>query len=220
MRNSTQCIVFVLFSLVFLHTIPTCFAQSDTQNMDQRFKAIEDYVQQFPGALEELGINLENSLSSYTQNLDASLNQFSSRLKIDMEQQFEQLRNNRVMLSPRSKAFKTIQTNSGNFLIALNKTENIEGGIRLHFNIGNPYFADFQNFKLKVFWGQTFESSNSKSFDEWQGSLLGKEFKFDGALKKGMWNKVFVDIVPAKYYQIEHIECEMEVLGIELQMAP
>ena len=209
-----------IFCILFLSFSPTSFAQSDSSQMNARFKAIEDYVQQFPIALEELSINLENSLQGYTQNLDASLKQFSNRLKLDMEQQFEQLRNNRVILNPKSKAFQTIQTNSGNFLISINRTESIDGGIRVHFNIGNPHYADFRDFKLKLFWGQTFEASNAKSFDEWQNSLLGAEFKFDGLLKKGMWNHVTVDIVPVKYYQIEHMECEMEVLGIELQKAP
>ena len=57
-------------------------------------------------------------------------------------------KNRRLLIKFNRKSYQSIETNTGIFLIAVEKVEQIENGVRLHINIGNPNYADYQDFEL------------------------------------------------------------------------
>ena len=92
----------------------------------------------------------------------------------------------------------------------------IENGVRVYFNIGNPNFADYKDVKLKLFWGAKWNSASNTSYDNWRQSLVGAEYSFPGPLPKGKWTSLKIDLAFASGQQLDYIECEMEVLTVEL----
>jgi hypothetical protein len=121
-----------------------------------------------------------------------------------------------VVLNPYSKGYQSIETNTGYFLIAVDRVEAIDNGTRVYLHIGNPNFADYQNFKLKLIWGSPWAGEQVMSYDQWRQTLTGAEYTFQGRIEKGKWNEMAVDLTPAQGNQISYLECEMDVASVDL----
>jgi len=197
--------------------VDTAFAQRHTGELEDRVRALENYVETFQPTLRQFSENMQNSIRDYTQGLESSLKNYSKQLQTDLEERLQNLDRRIIMLDPVAKSYQTMDTRTGTFLIAVERMEPLEDGFRLHLNIGNPNFADYKDFKLRLVWGRKWMPSYPISYAEWRQSLTGAEYTFQGALQKGMWNPVKVDLVPAGAGQLGHIECEMEVSSVELQ---
>jgi len=193
------------------------YAQETDVRLERRVEALEKYVSTFQPTLVELSDNLNKSIQGYTKGLESNLNEFSKKLQMNIDERINSRDNKMVILNPFSSAFQTIQTNTGNFLIAVERVQPIENGVRLHLQIGNPNYADFSDFKLKLVWGQKWGGTSVMPYEQWRQSLNGIEYTFQGKIAKGKWNAMAVDLTPVGQGYLGHLECEMNVTSVELE---
>jgi hypothetical protein len=191
------------------------FSQTETM-LQQRIEKLENYVNTIQPTMVELSNNLNDSIQEYTRGLEASLENYSSNLQLSLDERLDNVNNRSVLLNQFSKAYQSIETNTGTFLISVEKSEPLEDGLRLYLNIGNPNFADYQNFQLKLVWGHAWAGKLIMPYNEWRQSLHGAEFTFQGRIEKGKWNAITVDLSPIGSGLLNHIECEMNVSSVEL----
>ena len=215
-KRSSMIILCAGVAIVFLLTGGPAFAQQDIDLLERRITAIEDYVVTLPPTLVDLSKNLNISIQKYTNDLEASLETYSKKLQYNLDQRVEGLNRKAVVLNPFSKDYQTIQTNTGTFLIAIERMEPIKGGVRLYVNIGNPNYADYRNFKLKFFWGRKRVGEYAATYGQWRQSLKGFEFTFNGKIEKGKWNAMAVDLTPVSQGDLGYLECALSVSSIEL----
>ncbi len=192
-------------------------AQQSETELEWRVQKLEKYVETFEPTIRELSNNLNESIQEYTKGLESSLESYSQKLQINLDERLSSINRQIVVLNPYSESYQSIETNTGTFLISVGKVEQIEGGVRLHVNIGNPNYADYQNFKLKLIWGSKWVSGITTTYDQWRQSLHAAEYTFQGKLEKGKWNTVTVDLSPIGSGRFDYLECEMNVSSIELE---
>lgn len=161
------------------------------------------------GALEEFADNLQSSLDSFSEDL---LDNVDWRMKLNS--------GSIAVLDPVSKGFSRVVTNSGVFLVSIQKREKLDNGYRLYINIGNPNVSLFSGVVLNIRWGKKWNSELvNPTYKEWRESLQGGEYQYPGGLPPGEWTEIILDIIPAEAAQIEHIECEMTVSSVQLKAA-
>jgi len=206
--------VLMLF-LGVIFTIPV-FAQS-TADLDARLKVVEDYLEKLPPSMASYAGSLEESINNYTKNLEAGLNKYTDRLETNIETKLLGVNEKTIELDVHSQAYKKIETPTGSFLIAINDAIPIKGGYKLALQIGNPNYADFHDFTLRIVWGKSWDKNSKVTYQQWRDSLTGSVYNFNGELLKGKWNPVEVDLIPATAEDLAYIECEMGVAAIELE---
>ena len=216
-KGISACVWVMAIFLSFLGACPVV-AQEQVMQLEQRVQALEEYVDGIRPTLIEFSQTMQEGLDGYTRDLETSLDEYANRLRKQINRRLETVEDQTILLNPTSRAFQRIDTNAGFFLILVRKLEAVENGFRLYLSIGNPHSADFKDFKLKMFWGSRWQEGLAISYDEWKQSLMGAEFSFEGTLMQGKWNNVEVDLVPADARQLQHVECTMQVLSIELDM--
>lgn len=216
-RNVFSCIGFLgMIAIILFSVSDTAFSQQSDEVLERRVEALEDYVATIQPTLIELSENLNSSIQQYTKDLESSLETYSRKLQQSLDLRLDGLNDKTIVLNPFTKAYQTIQTNTGIFLIAVERIEPIEDGVRLHVNIGNPNYADYQNFKLKFIWGPKRAGEYAGAYDKWRQTLQGVEFTFNGKIEKGKWNAMAIDLVPVAQGQLGYLECEMVVSSVEL----
>jgi len=193
---------------------PVVFSQDA---LEERVTQIEKYLDTIRPTLLDFSDQLQKSVQDYTTQLETSLTDFSQGLQADVDQRLAVVDKKSVVLDPTSKEFQRIDTNTGVFLISVDKLEKIDDGYRLALNVGNPNYADYRDFSIQLLWGDKWDGGRIKSYEQWRSSLKGAEYSFQGALKKGQWSRVEVDIAPADSSQLGYIECRMAVLSVEMQ---
>ena len=208
--------LFVSVAIILLFASDIAFSQQSNATLERRLEALENYVATIQPTLVELSDNFNSSIQQYTNDLESSLEAYSRKLQKNLDQRLDGLNRKTIVLNPFSKDYQTIQTNTGTFLIAVERVEPIERGVRLHINIGNPNYADYRNFKLKFVWGRKRAGEYAIPYDQWRRSLKGVEFTFNGRIEKGKWNAMAVDLVPVDQGQLSYLECEMNVSSVEL----
>ena len=157
------------------------------------------------------------ALEEYMEDLAPRLNNFSKDLYDTVDQRMRFSSDKVVVLNPISKKFAKIETNAGDFLIAVENMSKIRNGYRLTFRIGNPSTATFSNIKLRLLWGRRWDPKNVRpTYEDWRKSLVGAEFTFNGTLTPNAWTQVSVDATPANIRQFDHLECEMTIGSVEL----
>lgn len=207
--------VFGMLICLIIFTPVLASAQSDVQLLEERIIHIEEYLETFQPTLVDFSNKIQDGIESYTKNLESNLSDYSQRMKADLEQQMAQKESRSTVLDPGSTDYQRLETNSGTFLIAVDQVSAVEGGVRLKLMLGNINFADYKDFKLRVFWGARY--SGQGSLEQWRSTLRGAEFSFGGVLAKGMWNPVDVDLVPATVQDVGYFECQMEVFSVDLK---
>lgn len=199
----------VVISVCFLSVCgPTAFAQ-DGSDLNARLSKVEAYVESFQPTLMKFSDSFQKSIQQYTQQLEQSLTEYSQRLQENLDERVQKIENRIVVLDPFSRGFQRLDTNAGVFLLSVEKVEKIETGTRVHLNIGNLNAADYKDFTLRLVWGP---AQNAKNYEQWRSALTGAEFSFQGALKRGEWNKAAVDLSG----NIEYLECSMSIESVEL----
>ena len=199
--------------------LSVCYPVSAQQSqgiLEQRVEKLEQYVTTIHPTMTELSNNLNQSIQEYTQGLETSLENYSQRLQLSLDERLNNLNRKVVVLDLFSTAYQSIEINTGTFLISVENFERLESGGRVHLNIGNPNFADYQNFKLKLLWGTRWAGERVMPYDQWRQSLTGGEYTFEGKIEKGKWNKIAIDLIPSDDIVINHFECEMHVSSVEL----
>lgn len=204
--------VLILFSVVFTSLATNVFAQ----NLEQRMDNMESYVQTLEPSINEFSVDLQRKLSGFTNELQANVNRFTQDLDMRVDDRFIELDYRTVYLKPVAGGYQRIDTNTGTFLIGIKNIEQMKKGYRLALNIGNPNFANYSNFKIRIQWGKKWSANSNVDYNQWRASLRSAEFTYRGTLERGTWNSVDVDLVPADKSNIAHIECQMEVNSIDL----
>jgi hypothetical protein len=186
--------------LCFLYFSAAAYGQTDAE---QRLSVLEGRVQ---------------AMEIYIQNLQPTLNQFSQELLSNVEQRVDAGTGKVIVLNPISKTFSKIVTNTGTFLISVQKVQKLTEGYRLYLHIGNPNAVTCSGLKLTLSWGKKWDPSFVKpSYEEWRHSLVGGEFSYPGDLPSGAWTEIAVDLNPASYDQLEYIECQMDINAIKMK---
>ncbi len=192
-------VIFTLSFIFIANILKTTEAQQEWQKIDDLERKVE-------------------ALEKYIEKLRPTLDGLTKNLLENIDERMEALADKVIVLNPVSKKFSKIETNAGEFLLAVHKMEKIENGYRLVLHIGNPNQAVYGGVKLKLRWGKKWEASFIKpTYEEWRRSLTIGQYSYLGSLESGRWTEVTVDLVPAQFQQIEYIECEMEVNTIQLQ---
>jgi len=204
---------FTVFLIIFL-PVPV-FAQS-TADLDARLRAVEDYLEKLPPSMATYAGSLEESINKYTKNLENGLNKYSQKLEESVESKLLGLNQKMIELDVQSGAYKKIETPTGSFLIAVNSSEPVRGGYKLSLQIGNPNYADYRDFTLRIVWGKRWDENSIVTYQQWRDSLTGSVYNFNGQLLRGKWNTVEVELIPATAEDLGYIECEMGVASIEL----
>lgn len=173
--------------------------------------------QQTTGAkIEELRNRL-NSLEADMQKMQSGVNEFSKALVASIDQRMQAAKSKAVILNPLSRKVSKIETNIGNFLLAVSRMDKIDNGYRVYLQIGNPNAATYGDVKFRVYWGKSLTSDDN--YDKWRQSLKGAEFAYTGNLEAGVWTDIAVDLKPADFDQTQYIECDMDVNTVKLQKA-
>ena len=210
--------VIFLFGILVVWSINGAWAdENQLQNMDARLRTIENYLETLRPTLLNFSGNIQEGLASYTRELEKNLDAYTQQLQESLDDQLAGQQDRKVILDTRSHAFQKVVTNTGIFLISVDKMEAVSNGYRLYLQIGNINYADFRNFTLRLIWGAPWNAGSKLSREQWRQSLMGAEYSFEGRLEKGKWNSVEVDLIPASAQQMEYIECEMGVASIELE---
>lgn len=197
-----------------------CFGSTveaqESDVLDRRVTALEEYVETIPSTLNDFSDHLQQGMAKYAEGLDEGLEHYSVSLQEGLDERIQLMMHRKIVLNPTSSKYQRIDTNSGVFLISVEKIVRIREGYRLSLNVGNPNFADYRDFKITMMWGAKRHPDSTVPYAQWRASLVGATYTFNGALVKGKWNQVEVDLVPADSRSTEHIECSMEISGVEL----
>ena len=220
MFNKTAVVLIIIFFLFAMggQAADETVIQHKILELENRLNTLEDYVEKIQPSLVEFSDNLHKSIEGYTQGLEDSINEYSKKLEANLNDRLKNLDNKRIVLNPNSQAYQRIDTNSGYFLVFVKEITSIDKGYRLNLQIGNPNYADFKDFKIRLFWGNDWDPQSTISREAWRQSLNGAEYTFNGAIKKGLWNTMTVDLVPAGPGELAYLECELEVSSVELQV--
>lgn len=217
MKSTGGFLFLAAFTPIYLFL--TCSpAQAQNQNMEKRVHALEEYVETFQPTLIEFSEELQNNIQKYTKGLEQSLENYSNSLQKQVNDHLKTLKRTTVVLDPSTPAFQSVETNGGQFLVSVDRVEQMpSGAFRLYLNIGNLNFADYNGFKIKLIWGTKFYPGFAQKIEEWHDTLRGTEYTFEGTLYKGAWNQVEVDVEAKDSGDLAYIEFEMTVLAVELQ---
>lgn len=205
-----------IFAFFLIILFSATFAQA--QSLEKRVDALEEYVETFQPTLIEFSEELQNNIQKYTKGLEASLESYSKSLQQQVNSHLETLRKDSVVLDLNTQAFQSVDTNGGRFLVSVDRVEKMpSGAFRIYLNVGNINSADYNGFKIKLIWGKKFYPGFAQKMSDWRETLKGAEYTFEGALVKGSWNQVEIDIQAADSGELAHVEFEMTVLSVELQ---
>ncbi len=208
----------VLLISFFICWASIVLAQQNPTELEERVQAVENYIEGFQPTLNKFSEDMQNTVHTYNLGREADLNKYYLKLQDKLDQRLSTLDNRSIVLDTSGKTFQRLDTDSGMFLISIEKMERIENGVRIHMNIGNINFADFANYKIKLIWGKKWTGGEvGDSYAVWRDGLTGAEFHFQGALIKGVWNPVNLDLVSANLSQIEYTECGMSVSTVILE---
>lgn len=162
------------------------------------------------------------ALEEYSEKLQKSLNSFSQKLVNTVDEQLRAAAGETAVLNPISRKVTKIETNTGTFLVSIQKTEKLSNGdgYRLYLQVGNPHGATYGDVKIRLYWGTKWDPSyQNVPYEEWRNSLTGGEYVYNGLLESGVWTDIAVDLIPAAYNQLQYVECQMEVNTVKLQKA-
>jgi hypothetical protein len=208
--------MFLAAAGVFCFAVTGVFVQQAT--VEERVAALESYVSTIQPTLVDLSNGFNQSIQKYTEGLETSLADYSQKLQANIDQRMERAGRKGVVLNPFSSTYQSIETNTGVFLIAIERMEQIENGVRLHVNVGNPNYADYNDFTLRFIWGKKRVGEMGPTYEEWRQTLKGVDVTFNGKLARGKWNSMEVDLTPVGEGELSYLECEMNVSSVELEM--
>ncbi|MBP9853642.1 MAG: DUF3251 domain-containing protein [Candidatus Omnitrophica bacterium] len=197
-----------------------CSGAYAQNNVENRVQALEEYVETFQPTLVKFSEELQNNIQDYTKQLEQNLENFSAGLQTQVNTQIKELKRGVIVLDPSTPAFQSVDTNGGQFLVSIDRVEQMpSGSFRLYLNIGNLNNADYKGFKINIVWGKKFYAGYTQKIEEWRDTLKGAEYTFDGTLTRGAWNQAQLDIQVPDSSDLGYIEFEMVVLSVELQSA-
>jgi hypothetical protein len=122
-----------------------------------------------------------------------------------------------------SRSFQRVDTSTGIFLVSVLEASTYLDGYRVVLNIGNPSFATYTDFKLKIEWNRKYdwEKYTAASFGEWRKATREKEVTYpEPPLKPGSWNRVEVLLPSTRDDELAYFVLSMETPTISLKTEP
>ena len=124
------------------------------------------------------------------------------------------------------KSYQRIDTTSGTFLISIQDVSPHLDGVKIKLDIGNIQQGRYNNFKLKIKYGQRYpkydpkqsSEERKKKLDEYERSERQKEESFPRELKEGSWNSVTVLLPDIKPNEFGRLEVSMTTSTISLRI--
>ncbi len=154
-------------------------------------------------------------LRKETSALQKSVGDLNARL---FKAEINQNANQSAFLDLTSHSYQRIDTSTGSFLVSVRDATPYLDGYRVVLDIGNPSFATYTRFKLKVKWNRSYDWAkySDVSYQAWNGALHEKEASFTDALKPGTWNKVELLLPTTKGDELGYFLLSMETDMISL----
>jgi len=120
--------------------------------------------------------------------------------------------------------FQTIESSLNHFFVSIKHVHQYLEGYKIAFSIGNPYYATYDNIKIKlkynkrpISWQEYKKLFLKKNYDEYskyrddlEKKAQEKSFDILTPLKAGTWNHVEVFVDKCMLDDLERIEFRME----------
>lgn len=100
--------------------------------------------------------------------------------------------------------YQNIETNCGIFHISIKEVKPYLEGHKIIFSIGNPHYAKYEKYKIKITWLNNIEKE------------VNQEFSLIKALLPGSWNDVECFINPSTLEELKYLELSLDILGTSL----
>ncbi|HEV3306465.1 MAG TPA: hypothetical protein VGZ91_08495 [Candidatus Sulfotelmatobacter sp.] len=139
-----------------------------------------------------------------------SVDEYLLRIKQDKSEE--------INLDLTQKAYQRLDTDNGFFLVSVEETVPYLNGYKIHLTIGNPSYATYMNYKLKVRYSKPYDwgKYTQASYDEWNKGILEKEISYPESLQPGTWNSVDVVLAPANADQLGYLTLSMAASTVSL----
>jgi hypothetical protein len=123
-----------------------------------------------------------------------------------------------ISLDLTQKAYQRLDTDNGFFLVSVEEAVPYLNGYKIHLSIGNPSYATYSNYKLKVRWSKAYDWGNysQTSYDDWNKGIQEKEIAFPDSLLAGTWNSVDLVLAPVSPDQLGYLALSMNTSTVSL----
>jgi hypothetical protein len=130
----------------------------------------------------------------------------------------KQVKTDSISLDLTQKAYQRLDTDNGFFLVSVEEAVPYLNGYKIHLSIGNPSYATYKNYTLKVRWSKAYDwgKYTQTSYDEWNKRIQEKEISFPDSLEAGAWNGVDLILAPVNADQLEYLMLSMSTSTVSL----
>jgi hypothetical protein len=103
-------------------------------------------------------------------------------------------------------------------LVSVEEAAAYLNGYTIRLSIGNPSYATYADYKLKVKWNNLYDwgKYTETSYQEWNKSTQEKEISFPESLQPGAWNSVDVILAPVSADQLGYLTLSMNTSMVRL----
>src|ERR1700686_3945288 len=113
--------------------------------------------------------------------------------KLDLDESFLRNKQDRletISLDLTSKTYQRLDTDNGFFLVSVSDATPYLNGYKIHLNIGNPAYATYTHYALKIRYSKLFDWSKytEAAYNLWNKSIQEKEISYPESLQPGAWN--------------------------------
>ncbi len=117
-----------------------------------------------------------------------------------------------VVLDLTSRDYQRLDTSNGSFLVSVQDASPYLDGYRVVLNVGNPSFATYTGFKVKVRWNSNYDWNKftQEGYDAWNKNMREKEIAFTDSLSPGSWNRVELLLPTTTGQQLGYLALSME----------
>jgi len=123
-----------------------------------------------------------------------------------------------ISLDLTQKTYQRVDTDNGFFLVSVEDAAQYLNGYKIHLSIGNPSYATYANWKIKVRWSKPYDWSKytQASYEEWNKAIQEKEISYPDSLSPGSWNAVDVVIAPVTADELGFLTLSMTTNSVIL----
>jgi cell division protein FtsB len=132
---------------------------------------------------------------------------------------FKQNKLDSISLDLTQKAYQRLDADNGFFLVSVSDAVPYLNGYKILLKIGNPSYATYKDYKLKLRWSKPYEwgKYTQASYDEWNKAIHEKEISFPGSLDAGAWNDVDVVLAPVTADELGYLTLSIDATTVSLR---
>lgn len=204
-----------LFVSIFLQITLLCVPNSVTgQQVQTSPRPSTQQSRPIPEQIADMRKEID-ALKARISALETEKNKLLNRVfQVEMAQNANQS----ALLDLTSHAYQRIDSSTGTFLVSFEDATPYLDGYRVTLSIGNPSFATFKGFKLKVKWNAKYDwdKFTVDSYEKWGKATQERESSFVEELKPGAWNNVTLLLPSTSNNQLGYFLVSMETSTISL----